>query len=49
MGEAWYRAGKLEHKQNSFGDFIASAERLIAEGLTTPRNWQSAAAAPAAC
>ena len=36
MGEAWYRAGKLEHKQNSFGDFIASAERLIAEGLTTP-------------
>jgi len=35
MGEAWYRAGKLEHKQNSFDDFIASAERLIAEGLTT--------------
>ena len=36
MGEAWYRAGKLAHKQNSFNDFIASAERLIAEGLTTP-------------
>ncbi|PPV35010.1 S9 family peptidase [Ectopseudomonas oleovorans] len=36
MGEAWYRAGKLEHKQNSFDDFIACAERLIAEGLTTP-------------
>ena len=35
MGEAWYRAGKLEHKQNTFDDFIASAERLIAEGLTT--------------
>ncbi|MEO9330902.1 S9 family peptidase [Ectopseudomonas guguanensis] len=35
MGEAWYRAGKLAHKQNSFNDFIASAERLIAEGLTT--------------
>ena len=35
MGEAWYRAGKLEHKQNSFDDFIACAERLIAEGLTT--------------
>jgi oligopeptidase B len=35
MGEAWYRAGKLAHKQNSFDDFIASAERLIAEGLTT--------------
>nr|WP_024308679.1 S9 family peptidase [Pseudomonas sp. P818] len=35
MGEAWYRAGKLAHKQNSFDDFIASAERLIAEGVTT--------------
>jgi oligopeptidase B len=36
MGEAWYRAGKLEHKQNSFGDFIACAEHLIGAGLTTP-------------
>ncbi len=35
LGEAWYRAGKLEHKQNSFGDFIACAEHLIAEGYTT--------------
>ncbi|WP_085986673.1 S9 family peptidase [Metapseudomonas furukawaii] len=35
LGEAWYRAGKLEHKTNSFGDFIACAERLIAEGYTT--------------
>jgi oligopeptidase B len=36
LGEAWYRAGKLEHKHNSFGDFIACAEHLIASGLTTP-------------
>ncbi|MFG0379489.1 S9 family peptidase [Pseudomonas sp. zbq_18] len=36
LGEAWYRAGKLEHKQNTFGDFIACAEQLIADGLTTP-------------
>src|SRR5690606_34146361 len=36
MGEAWYRAGKLEHKANSFGDFIAVAETLIASGLTQP-------------
>ncbi|MGE8501935.1 MAG: S9 family peptidase [Pseudomonas sp.] len=35
MGEAWYRAGKLEHKQNTFDDFIACAECLIAEGLTS--------------
>ncbi|BAN47584.1 S9 family peptidase [Metapseudomonas resinovorans] len=36
LGEAWYRAGKLEHKTNSFGDFIACAEHLIAEGYTSP-------------
>ncbi len=36
LGEAWYRAGKLEHKQNTFGDFIACAEHLIQAGLTTP-------------
>lgn len=34
LGEAWYRAGKQEHKQNTFSDFIACAEHLIAEGLT---------------
>ncbi|MBV2131418.1 S9 family peptidase [Pseudomonas sp. MAP12] len=36
LGEAWYRAGKLEHKQNTFGDFIACAEQLIEDGYTTP-------------
>jgi oligopeptidase B len=36
LGEAWYRAGKLEHKSNTFGDFIACAEHLIAEGYTVP-------------
>ncbi|MCY1338246.1 Dipeptidyl aminopeptidase BI [compost metagenome] len=36
LGEAWYRAGKLEHKSNTFGDFIACAEHLVAEGYTTP-------------
>lgn len=36
MGENWYLQGKLEHKQNSFTDFIACAEHLIAEGFTTP-------------
>jgi len=37
LGEAWYRAGKLEHKSNSFGDFIACAEHLIATGYTSSR------------
>ncbi|NMZ70290.1 oligopeptidase B Serine peptidase. MEROPS family S09A [Pseudomonas peli] len=35
LGEAWYRAGKLEHKQNSFSDFIACAEHLISTGYTS--------------
>ena len=35
LGEAWYRAGKLAHKANTFGDFIACAEKLIGDGLTT--------------
>ncbi|PKM26022.1 MAG: peptidase S9 [Gammaproteobacteria bacterium HGW-Gammaproteobacteria-13] len=35
LGEAWYRAGKLEHKQNSFSDFIACAEHLTAQGYTS--------------
>ncbi|MFZ5956370.1 S9 family peptidase [Pseudomonas knackmussii] len=37
LGEAWYRAGKLAHKQNSFSDFIACAEHLCAEGYSTPQ------------
>jgi prolyl oligopeptidase len=35
-GEAWHRAGMREHKQNVFDDFVAAAERLVADGWTTP-------------
>ncbi|MCP1674038.1 oligopeptidase B [Natronocella acetinitrilica] len=35
-GDHWYRQGKLEHKPNTFSDFIAAAEALIAEGYTGP-------------
>jgi len=35
LGEAWYRTGKQEHKHNTFSDFIACAEHLIANGFTT--------------
>jgi oligopeptidase B len=33
-GWAWYKAGKREHKTNTFRDFIAAAEGLIAAGFT---------------
>ncbi|MDP2618670.1 MAG: S9 family peptidase [Hyphomicrobiales bacterium] len=33
-GYGWYKAGRREHKMNSFTDFIAAAEHLIAEGYT---------------
>ncbi|WP_313465515.1 S9 family peptidase [Pseudomonas nitroreducens] len=36
LGEAWYRAGKLAHKQNTFSDFIACAEHLLGHGYSTP-------------
>lgn len=33
-GWTWYENGKLEHKPNTFSDFIASARKLIEEGFT---------------
>jgi prolyl oligopeptidase len=37
-GEAWHQAGMFDRKQNVFDDFIACAEWLIAEGITsTPK------------
>ena len=35
-GRAWHRAGMREHKQNVFDDFIAAAEYLHGQGLTSP-------------
>jgi oligopeptidase B len=35
-GRDWYERGKLLHKKNTFSDFIACAEHLIAQGYTTP-------------
>ncbi|MFF7709417.1 prolyl oligopeptidase family serine peptidase [Pseudomonas sp. NPDC007930] len=36
LGKAWHAAGSLANKENTFGDFIACAEHLIAQGYTTP-------------
>ncbi len=35
-GEAWHLGGSKLKKQNGFDDFIAAAEYLIKEGITTP-------------
>jgi oligopeptidase B len=36
LGRAWYENGKVLHKRNSFTDFVACAEHLVAEGFTSP-------------
>jgi oligopeptidase B len=33
-GFAWYENGKMMNKQNTFSDFIAAADHLVAEGFT---------------
>jgi prolyl oligopeptidase len=35
-GEEWHQAGMKDRKQNVFDDFIACAEFLIADGITSP-------------
>lgn len=36
LGRPWYEAGRMEHKMNSFHDFIDAAEHLVADGWTVP-------------
>jgi oligopeptidase B len=36
MGREWYEHGRMEHKPNTFSDFIACAEHLIATGWSAP-------------
>ena len=37
MGREWYENGKLLCKRNTFTDFVACAEHLVAEGYTSSR------------
>jgi oligopeptidase B len=37
LGRGWYEDGKLLHKRNTFDDFVACAEHLVALGYTVPQ------------
>jgi oligopeptidase B len=36
MGRTWYEDGRMEHKANTFSDFIACARHLLDTGLALP-------------
>jgi len=36
MGRQWYDSGKMEHKTNTFTDFLACAEHLVGSGWVAP-------------
>ncbi|WP_409934930.1 S9 family peptidase [Novosphingobium sp. 9] len=36
MGRAWYKAGKLERRTNTFNDFVDVAKGLVDRGFTAP-------------
>ncbi|GAA3035344.1 S9 family peptidase [Microbacterium dextranolyticum] len=36
LGRQWYEDGKLQHKRNTFTDFVAVARHLVDTGVTAP-------------
>ena len=36
LGREWYERGRLEHKENTFTDFVACAEALVSNNYTAP-------------
>lgn len=36
LGRQWYEDGKLQHKRNTFTDFVAVARHLVDTGVTSP-------------
>ena len=38
LGDAWYQGGRMQTKMNSFTDFIAATEAVIAQGYADPKH-----------
>jgi len=36
LGRTWYEQGRMENKANTFSDFVAAAEHLLASGWASP-------------
>lgn len=36
LGKTWHDAGRMQHKMNTFTDFIAAADHLVEQGYTSP-------------
>lgn len=36
MGRGWYETGRMEHKRNTFTDFVACADHLVETGWVAP-------------
>ncbi|WP_114905798.1 S9 family peptidase [Ornithinimicrobium murale] len=36
MGRGWYENGRMEHKKNTFTDFVACADELVSSGWVAP-------------
>ena len=36
LGREWYEQGRMDHKTNTFTDFVAAAEHLVDTGWTIP-------------
>lgn len=36
MGRGWYESGRMEHKRNTFTDFVAAADHLVDSGWVAP-------------
>ena len=49
LGRAWYEDGRLEHKRNTFTDFVGAPRRSSRTATRRPAGSSRAAAAPAAC